>query len=81
METASVKLWQALVSGLSIGSIYALIAQSTTPPTSLPVLNFGQGVFLMIGELFGLTCYVTLGLGARSPTDRYGSGSHRWRPP
>ena len=25
-------------------------------------LNFGQGEFLMVGALFGLTCYVTLGL-------------------
>src|SRR6476646_1211666 len=58
-----VKLWQALVSGLSIGSIYALIAEGyyiTFITTG--ALNFGQGEFLMIGALFGLTCYVSLGL-------------------
>ena len=57
------KLWQALVSGLSIGSIYALIAEGyyiTFVTTG--ALNFGQGEFLMIGALFGLTCYVTFGL-------------------
>jgi branched-chain amino acid transport system permease protein len=58
-----VKLWQALVSGLSIGSIYALIAEGyyiTFITTG--ALNFGQGEFLMIGALFGLTCYVSFGL-------------------
>jgi branched-chain amino acid transport system permease protein len=57
------KLWQALVSGLSIGSIYALIAEGyyiTFITTG--ALNFGQGEFLMIGALFGLTCYVSFGL-------------------
>jgi branched-chain amino acid transport system permease protein len=57
------KLWQALVSGLSIGSIYALIAEGyyiTFITTG--AVNFGQGEFLMIGGLFGLTCYVSFGL-------------------
>src|SRR6185503_4229235 len=63
MGAFSVKLWQALVSGLSIGSIYALIAEGyyiTFITTG--ALNFGQGEFLMIGALFGLTCYVSFGL-------------------
>jgi branched-chain amino acid transport system permease protein len=63
MNSLLVKLWQAFVSGLSIGSIYALIAEGyyiTFITTG--TLNFGQGEFLMIGALFGLTCYVTLGL-------------------
>ena len=63
MSPFLVKLWQALVSGLSIGSIYALIAEGyyiTFITTG--ALNFGQGEFLMIGALFGFTCYVTLGL-------------------
>ena len=63
MNSLLVKLWQALVSGLSIGSIYALIAEGyyiTFITTG--TLNFGQGEFLMVGALFGLTCYVTLGL-------------------
>jgi branched-chain amino acid transport system permease protein len=62
MEAIGVKLWQALVSGLSVGSIYALIAEGyyiTFITTG--ALNFGQGEFLMIGALFGLTCYITLG--------------------
>jgi branched-chain amino acid transport system permease protein len=63
MNPIFVKLWQALVSGLSVGSIYALIAEGyyiTYVTTS--TLNFGQGEFLMIGALFGLTCYIALGL-------------------
>src|SRR5260370_35771924 len=63
MEAIGVKLWQALVSGLSVGSIYALIAQGYYVTfITTGALNFGQGEFLMIGALFGLTCYVTLGL-------------------
>jgi len=56
------KLWQALISGMAIGSIYALIAQGfyiTSITTN--TLNFGQGDFLMIGALFGLTCYLAFG--------------------
>jgi branched-chain amino acid transport system permease protein len=63
MNSLLVKLWQALVSGLSIGSIYALIAEGyyiTFITTG--TLNFGQGEFLMVGALFGLTCYVSFGL-------------------
>ena len=63
METFFVKLWQAVVSGLSIGSVYALIAQGYYVTfITTGALNFGQGEFLMVGALFGLTCYVTLGL-------------------
>lgn len=58
-----VKLWQAIVSGLSIGSIYALIAQGYyITYITTGALNFGQGEFLMAGALLGLTAYVTLGL-------------------
>ncbi len=63
MDALFVKLWQALVSGLSVGSVYALIAEGyyiTFITTG--ALNFGQGEFLMVGALFGLTCYMTLGL-------------------
>ena len=63
MDALFVKLWQALVSGLSVGSVYALIAQGYYVTfITTGALNFGQGEFLMIGALFGLTCYVTLGL-------------------
>jgi len=63
METIGVKLWQALVSGLSVGSIYAMIAQGYyITYITTGALNFGQGEFLMIGALAGVTCYLTLGL-------------------
>ena len=63
METIGVKIWQAIVSGLSIGSIYALIAQGYyITYITTGALNFGQGEFLMAGALLGLTAYVTLGL-------------------
>lgn len=63
METFFVKLWQAVVSGLSIGSVYALIAQGYYVTfITTGALNFGQGEFLMMGALFGLTCHITLGL-------------------
>lgn len=63
MDALFVKLWQALVSGLSVGSVYALIAQGYYVTfITTGALNFGQGEFLMIGALFGVTCYVTLGL-------------------
>ena len=63
MEGLGVKLWQALVSGLSVGSIYARIAEGYyITYVTTGALNFGQGEFLMVGALFGLTCYVTLGV-------------------
>jgi branched-chain amino acid transport system permease protein len=63
VDTFFVKLWQAVVSGLSIGSVYALIAQGYYVTfITTGALNFGQGEFLMVGALFGLTCYITLGL-------------------
>src|SRR5438445_4880885 len=63
MDAFLVKTWQAVVSGLSIGSVYALIAQGYYVTfITTGALNFGQGEFLMMGALFGLTCYITLGL-------------------
>jgi branched-chain amino acid transport system permease protein len=63
VESIGIKLWQALISGLSIGSIYALIAQGYYVTfITTGALNFGQGEFLMMGALVGLTCYLTLGL-------------------
>jgi branched-chain amino acid transport system permease protein len=54
---------QALTSGLAMGSIYALIAvgYNITYNTTTS-FNFGQGEFLMVGALTGLSCYVTFGL-------------------
>ena len=63
MDPILIKIWQAVVSGLSIGSIYALIAQGYYVTfITTATLNFGQGEFLMIGAMVGLTAYVTLGL-------------------
>ena len=63
MDPTLVKIWQAVVSGLSIGSIYALIAQGYYVTfITTATLNFGQGEFLMIGALVGITTYVTFGL-------------------
>ena len=63
MDPTLVKIWQAVISGLSIGSIYALIAQGYYVTfITTATLNFGQGEFLMIGAMVGLTAYVTLGL-------------------
>ena len=85
MESFGVKLWQALISGLSVGSIYALIAEGYyITYVTTGALNFGQGEFLMVGALFGLTCYVTFGLpyavailGAVVLTALMGSGLER----
>lgn len=47
---------QAVVSGLILGSIYAIIAQGYyITYITTRTLNFGQGDFLMLGALFGLT--------------------------
>ena len=63
MDPILIKIWQAVVSGLSIGSIYALIAQGYYVTfITTATLNFGQGEFLMIGAMVGLTAYVALGL-------------------
>lgn len=63
MDPILIKIWQAVVSGLSIGSIYALIAQGYYVTfITTATLNFGQGEFLMIGAMVGLTAYLALGL-------------------
>lgn len=55
-------VFQALISGLAIGSVYALIAQGfhITQITTNKI-NFGQGDFLMFGGMIGLSL-VGLGL-------------------
>ncbi|USG68003.1 branched-chain amino acid ABC transporter permease [Brevibacillus ruminantium] len=47
---------QAIVSGLILGSIYAIIAQGYyITYVTTRTMNFGQGDFLMLGALLGLT--------------------------
>jgi branched-chain amino acid transport system permease protein len=56
-------LVQLLLSGVALGTIYALLAfgYNITFSTSRTI-NFAQGEFLMLGALTGLTINVTLGL-------------------
>lgn len=51
-----VAILQAIISGLAIGGIYALIAQGYyITQITTNKLNFGQGDFLMLGGLIGLS--------------------------
>lgn len=53
-------LLQAILSGLAIGSIYALIAQGYyVTHVTTNTLNMGQGDFLMLGALLGVTLYTS----------------------
>lgn len=54
-----VAIFQAIFSGLAIGGIYALIAQGYyVTQITTNKLNFGQGDFLMLGGLIGLSLMV-----------------------
>ncbi len=54
--------FQALVGGVTVGAIYALIALGFNLIfATTRVLNFAQGEFLMMGALFGYTMAVTWG--------------------
>lgn len=57
-----VTLIQVLVSGLSIGAIYAVVALGFTLTwRAASVINFAQGELVMVGAFFGLTFYVYWG--------------------
>lgn len=52
---------QAVVSGLILGSIYAIIAQGYyITYITTRTMNFGQGDFLMLGALLGLTSFASM---------------------
>ena len=54
---------QLVVSGAAVGSIYGLVAVGySITYTTLKVLNFSQGQFVMLGAMLGLTFHVWLGL-------------------
>ena len=54
---------QALVSGVALGSVYALIAQGYYVTfTTTETLNFAQGEFLMVGALTSFSLLVLAGL-------------------
>lgn len=62
------QIWQAIISGLAQGSVYALIAQGFYLTwITTKTLNFGQGEFLMIGAMFGLTFFGYLGVVGVNP--------------
>jgi branched-chain amino acid transport system permease protein len=54
---------QLIVSGLVVGSVYAMIALGfSIIYASTEVLNFAQGEMAMLGALFGVTFYSNLGV-------------------
>ena len=54
---------QALVSGVALGSVYALIAQGYYVTfTTTETLNFAQGEFLMVGALTSFSLMVLVGV-------------------
>lgn len=56
-------LWPAIVSGLAVGAVYALIALGYNVVFSATgILNFAQGEFFMIGTMLGAYLFVTVGL-------------------
>lgn len=62
------QIWQAIISGLAQGSVYALIAQGFFLTwVTTKSLNFGQGEFLMIGAMFGLSFFGYLGVAGLNP--------------
>src|ERR687888_1749438 len=54
---------QALMSGVALGSVYALIAQGYYVTfTTTETVNFAQGEFLMVGALTSFSLMVLSGL-------------------
>ncbi|MDO5286025.1 MAG: branched-chain amino acid ABC transporter permease [Actinomycetia bacterium] len=59
-----VELWQQVVNGLSIGSIYALIALGYTMVYGIiQLINFAHGDVYMVGAYVGYFCMTTARLG------------------
>jgi branched-chain amino acid transport system permease protein len=59
---------QALMSGLALGSVYALIAQGFYVTfTTTETVNFAQGEFLMVGALISYSVMVLSGLAQTIP--------------
>ncbi|NTU80442.1 MAG: branched-chain amino acid ABC transporter permease [Chloroflexales bacterium] len=53
------RLLQALLSGLALGSLYALVAQGYyITYTTTNIVNFAQGEFVMVGALMALSFYL-----------------------
>lgn len=56
-------LWPAIVSGLAVGAVYALIALGYNVVFSATgILNFAHGEFFMLGTMLGAYLFVTVGL-------------------
>jgi branched-chain amino acid transport system permease protein len=62
------QIWQAIISGLAQGAVYALIAQGFYLTwITTKTFNFGQGEFLMMGAMFGLSFFGYLGVAGINP--------------
>ena len=52
---------KAIINGLVYGSVYAIIAQGYYITfITTKTLNFGQGDFVMLGSLIGLSTFITI---------------------
>src|SRR4030042_6546541 len=61
--TLSLQLFQFILSGLTTGSTYALIAIGfSLIHNATGIVNFAQGEFVMLGGMFMVTFYTLLGL-------------------
>src|SRR4030067_1685585 len=61
--TLSLQISQFILSGLTTGSTYALIAIGfSLIHNSTGIVNFAQGEFVMLGGMFMITFYSFLGL-------------------
>lgn len=55
------QLFQQIISGIAIGSIYCLIALSfSLTVRALNVIHFAQGEFFMLGAFGAITCYMIM---------------------
>ena len=62
-ETLLVQVLKALVSGLTMGMVFGLVAMGLTIIFGvMDIVNFAHGEFLMIGMYCGLLTYAGLGV-------------------
>lgn len=61
--TLAGQLFQYLITGVTVGSIYAMVAVGFNIIYNVTeIINFAQGEFVMLGGLFMVFCHVNLGL-------------------
>ena len=75
-----INLLQALLSGLALGGIYALVALGfSITHTTTKTLNFGQGEFLVAGSFVAVgTLLLLSGKGHMGPLPTGGNGFSRF---